>query len=107
MKALEELNIQVARTSTRKTSYWDFVSVLQGSATSVARSVSRIPGRISDSIMGTSRTVTPAGSVASTPRGSQANLNVVGFRGRATKNQVAPMPSLDTPGGDDKPNSPA
>ena len=107
VKALEELNIQVARTSTRKTSYWDFVSVLQGSATSVATSVSRIPGRISDSIMGTSRTVTPAGSVASTPRGSQANLNVVGFRGRATKKQVAPMPSLDTPGGDDKPNSPA
>ena len=55
VKALEELNIQVARTSTRKTSYWDFVSVLQGSTTSVARSVSRIPGRISDSIMATPR----------------------------------------------------
>ena len=56
VKALEELNIQVARKSTLKTSYWDFVSVLQGSATSVARTVSRIPGRISDSIMGTGRT---------------------------------------------------
>ena len=103
-KALEELNIQVARKSTLKTSYWDFVSVLQGSATSVARTVSRIPGRISDSIMGTGRT-TPAGSVASTPRGSQANLEA--FRGRASKNQVAPMPSLDTPGDDNKRDSPA
>lgn len=104
VKALEELNIQVARKSTLKTSYWDFVSVLQGSATSVARTVSRIPGRISDSIMGSGRT-TPAGSVASTPRGSHANLEV--FRGRASKNQVAPMPSLDTPGDDNKRDSPA
>ena len=104
VKALEELNIQVARKSTLKTSYWDFVSVLQGSATSVARTVSRIPGRISDSIMGTGRT-TPAGSVASTPRGSQANLEV--FRGRASKSQVAPMASLDTPGDDNKRDSPA
>ena len=108
VKALEELEIRLARRSTRKISYWDFVGVLQGSASALAsgaaRAVASIPSRMSQtfapSAQGSGRN-TPTNSQPPTPReeipkaGGGSAPPGGGNKGRPGGNKVAPEPKDD------------
>ena len=89
VKALEELNIRLARRSTRRITYADFVGVLQGTASAfasgardAAAAVASIPTRMSQTFS-TGRE-SPSNSRMSTPRGHD---------GAGKGNRVAPAPA--------------
>ena len=88
VKALEELNIRLARRSTRRITYGDFVGVLQGTASAfasgardAAAAVASIPTRMSQTF--------------STGRESSSNSRMstpAGHEGAGRGNRVAPAP---------------
>lgn len=93
VKALEELNIRLARRSTRRITYADFVGVLQGTASAfasgardAAAAVASIPTRMSQTFS-TGRE-SPSNSRMSTPTGHD---------GAGKGNRVAPAPAPAPP----------
>ena len=88
VKALEELNIRLARRSTRRITYGDFVGVLQGTASAfasgardAAAAVASIPTRMSQTF--------------STGRESSSNSRMstpAGHEGAGKGNRIAPAP---------------